>query len=218
MAQQLQKLGREVPLLVVIDSVPANTGGGSHRLSPRYNGKLIRNIPRWAANDLALNFSWSGLYRRASHKLKAFIEGLPIARRSKEELAQHRAKVFVTAGAYSESTNAFMQTFALTLAKYVPKPYSGQVVLYKARTDPLFKVREIDLKWRKIASRLDVVQVNGTHNTVLDESNVPLLAKDLNARLKECRQRDLQDSPEAVTGSQYALRGRSEMPAGLETV
>jgi thioesterase domain-containing protein/acyl carrier protein len=218
MAQQLQKLGREVPLLVVIDSVPANTGGGSHRLSPRYNGKLIRNIPRWAANDLALNFSWSGLYRRASHKVKAFIEGIPIARRSKEELAQHRAKVFVTAGAYSESTNAFMQTFALTLAKYVPKPYSGQVVLYKARTDPLFKVREIDLKWRKIASRLDVVQVNGTHNTVLDESNVPLLAKDLNARLKECRQRALQDSPEAVTGSQYALRGRSEMPAGLETV
>jgi len=209
MAQQLERLGHEVPLVVVIDSAPANTGAGSHRLSPGYNAKLIRNIPRWAADDLARNFSWRDLYRRARRKLKGFIGGIPISRRSAEEMTQYRAKALVTASAYSESTNAFMRTFSVTLAKYIPKPYSGHVVLYKARTEPLFKVRELDLKWKKIASRLDVVDVKGTHNTVLEESNVPLLAADLNARLRHYRRRALRDanSREPEIGGQYGLGG-----------
>jgi thioesterase domain-containing protein len=191
MAQQLKQDGHDVPLVVAIDSVPANTGHGGHRLSLRYMWKVIRNVPRWASDDLAQNFSWSEFFQRTMRKCKGGIERVWIARRSEEEIRQRRARAFVKAGIYSESTNAFMQAFYLILAKYVPKPYSGPVVLYKARTEPLFKAREIDLRWKRIASDLEIVEVPGTHITVMDERNVECLAQDLDARLRKCRQRAL---------------------------
>jgi thioesterase domain-containing protein len=59
------------------------------------------------------------------------------------------------------------------------------------RREPLFRVRELDLKWKKIATDLEIVKVNGSHITVSDESNVGLLAQDLNERLRQCRQGSL---------------------------
>jgi len=156
-----------------------------------YYWKVIRNVPRWVADDLAFRFSWSRLFRRVIHKSGSLIKRIAVARRDKEEIARHRAEVFVSAGAYSESTNEFMKALYLTLGKYVPKLYTGRTVLYMTRTEPLFRVRELDLKWKKIATDLEIVRVDGTHLTVLDESNVGLLAQDLNARLKQCRQRAL---------------------------
>jgi thioesterase domain-containing protein len=188
MAQQLKEGGREVALLVSIDSAPANTGGGSGRFSWTYYWKVICNVPRWVADDLSFRFSWSRFFRRVVHKSGLLIKGIAVTGRNEEEIARHRAEVFVSAGAYSESTNEFMKALYLTLGRYAPKLYTGRTVLYVARTEPLFRVRELDLKWKKIATDLEIVQVNGTHITVLDENNVELLAQDLDARLRECRQ------------------------------
>ena len=194
MAQQLREGGREVALLVSVDAAPANTGGGSPRFSMGYYWKVIRNVPRWVADDLAFRFSWSHLFRRVIHKSSSLIKRIAVARSNKEEIARYRAEAFVSAGAYSESTNEFMKAFYLTLGRYVPKPYRGRTVLYMTRTEPLFRVRGLDLKWKKISTDLEIVRVNGTHLTVLDENNVGLLAQDLNARLRECRARALSDA------------------------
>jgi thioesterase domain-containing protein/acyl carrier protein len=191
MAQQLKEAGQKVALLVSIDAAPGNTGGGSQGRNLIYYWKLLRNLPHWAVDDLAFRFSWANFFRRVGHKSRRLVEGIAVSWESKEEIVQRRARVFVSAGAYSESTKAFMETLYLTLAKYVPKPYTGRVVLYKTRTEPLFRIRELDLKWKKIATNLEIIQVNGTHITVLDEANVGLLAEDLNERLRECRLRAL---------------------------
>jgi amino acid adenylation domain-containing protein len=191
MAQQLREGGREVALLVSIDAAPANTGGGSPRLSMSYYWKVMRNVPRWVADDLAFNFSWSRFFQRVIHKCSGLIKGISVSKRSRDEIARYRAEAFVSAGDYSESANEFMKTLYLTLCRYVPKLYTGRTVLYVARAEPFLRVRELDLKWTKIATDLEIVQVNGTHITVLDESNVELLAQDLNARLKKCRQHTL---------------------------
>jgi thioesterase domain-containing protein len=194
MAQQLQKEGHEVALLVSIDAAPANTGAGSRRFSMGYYWKVIRNVPRWVADDLAFRFSWSSFFGRLIRKCSKFVQRIAVKWESSEKIARHRVRAFVDAGAYSESTKAFMETLCLTLAKYVPKPYTGRTVLYMTRTEPLFRVRELDLKWKKIATDLEIVQVNGNHITVLDESNVGVLAQDLNARLRQCRQRALSNA------------------------
>jgi amino acid adenylation domain-containing protein len=188
MAQQLKDGGHEVALLVSIDAAVANTGAGSRRFSMGFCWKVIRNVPRWVADDLAPRFSWSRLFRRVRRKSSNVIKRIALAGGDKEKIARHRAEVFVSAGAYSESTNEFMKALYLTLGRYVPKQYTGRTVLYISRTEPLFRVRELDLKWKKIATHLEIVQVNGSHLTVLDESNVGPLAQDLNARLRQCRQ------------------------------
>ncbi|MBV8846854.1 MAG: amino acid adenylation domain-containing protein [Bryobacterales bacterium] len=194
MAQQLKEAGHEVALLVSIDSAMANTGAGSRRFSLGYCQKIIRNVPRWVADDLAQRFSWSRVVRGVIHKSRGIIKRIAVAGGDKDEIAKHRAEIFVSAGAFSESTNKFMKALYITLGRYVPKPYTGPTVLYMARTEPLFGVRELDLKWKKIATDLEIVQVKGSHLTVLDESNVGLLAQDLNARLRQCRQRALSNA------------------------
>jgi len=106
-----------------------------------------------------------------------------------------------------------MKAFYLTLGRYVPKRYTGRTVLYVARTEPLLRVRELDLKWKKIATDLEIVQVNGTHITVLDENNVGLLAQDLDARLRECRERALSHARNWEPGSK--TRGPVGPASGL---
>lgn len=209
MAQQLQAQGREVALLVSIDASPANTGGGSRRMSFRYFGKVLRNLPRWVADDLTLKFSWSRLFRRIVRKSARLIKGFAVAGYTPEEIAQRRASAFVSAGDYSQSTKAFMEVLILTLRKYSPRPYKGSVLLYKARTEPLLVAREIELKWRRIAENLEVVPVKGTHLTVLDERNVAFLAENLDNRLRECRERALSGiaNPEAEVGAPRVVAG-----------
>ena len=224
MAQQLREEGREVALLVSIDASPANTGGGSRHMSPGYFWKVLRNLPRWVADDLAMKFSWSRLFRRIVSKTARMIKGLAVAGYSPEEIAQRRASAFVSAGDYSQSTKAFMEVLILTLRKYSPRPYQGKVLLYKARTEPLLVAREIELKWRRIAENLEVVPVKGTHLTVLDDGNVSFLAEHLDTRLRECREGTLSgvvraepelSGPRAVAGSGLHSSGiQSVAPSG----
>ncbi len=80
-----------------------------------------------------------------------------------------------------------MESFYSALHRYLPKEYTGQVLLYKAKTEPVYHLLETDLAWRKIAPNLEVVPVRGTHANRIDDSQGPWLARDLNQRLKEFR-------------------------------
>jgi hypothetical protein len=53
--------------------------------------------------------------RRVVHKSSSLIRRMSVTRSDKEKIARHRAEVFVTAGAYSESTNEFIKELCLTL-------------------------------------------------------------------------------------------------------
>jgi amino acid adenylation domain-containing protein len=188
MAQQLRARGYDVPLLVSIDAAPANTGGGTSRSSPLYSWRLLCNLPYCLKNDLFVEFSLARLVRRARRRCRSIIEGWRLERgNDKMALAQHRIDAFLAGGEYSESAREFMGALYLALQRYVPKRYSGNVVLYKVRAEALLRLKEVDRKWRKIAPNLEVIPVGGNHVTVMLEKHVPGIAENLNRRFLELR-------------------------------
>lgn len=86
---------------------------------------------------------------------------------------------------YSPNQVAFMKAVYDALVAYVPKPYDGEVLLYKARTQPLYHLFELDRAWSKVTSQVDVVTVRGTHVNIVQEPFVRPLAEDLRRRLSK---------------------------------
>jgi thioesterase domain-containing protein len=53
------------------------------------------------------------------------------------------------------------------------------VLLFKAKTEPLYHLLEVEKRWSKIAQDLDVIPVRGTHDTIVREPYVRAVADNL---------------------------------------
>jgi thioesterase domain-containing protein len=68
------------------------------------------------------------------------------------------------------------------LRSYVPSPYSGKIVLFKATERDLFsnKILGSDLGWKSLAiGDFQIFDIPGDHIGILQEPNVRLLAQHL---------------------------------------
>lgn len=177
MAQQLRARGRETSLLVSIDGAPLHALGPSRRLSPRYFWKVLRNFPVWVADEFAPGFSARGLVQRVKRRLGRIAS--PGKLTEKEQV-----RVYLGDGEFSNRAVELMESFYGAVMRYVPKPYDGRVLLFQA-TEPLYDLNEVDETWKKIAPRLEIVRVRGTHASVVNEPHVLPLAAHLRKRLRE---------------------------------
>ena len=184
MAQQLKKSGRNVELLIALDGALFNTGAGTSLWNPVYYGKLLCNLPHWITDDLMVEFSFRVFARRVWDKLASLsriaTQSLIGNKKASEEVAG-----FMDVSFYSPKQVAFMKAVYDALVAYVPKPFDGAVLLYKARTQPLYHLFELDRAWSKVTSQVDVVTVRGTHVNIVQEPFVRPLAEDLRRRLSK---------------------------------
>ncbi|MBV9267068.1 MAG: amino acid adenylation domain-containing protein [Acidobacteriaceae bacterium] len=187
MAQQLQARGRNVGLLVAIDAAPPNTGVPESRKTLRYYCDLVRNVPRWIADELIATFSWRQFFIRAVRRLSSPVKRVLANRRGSDARIKYTIDRINKAGNYPERTRVFIDAFYRILLRYKPKPYNGRVVLYKAMTQDLSSLREPERVWKALATHVDVVPVRGTHVSLLEERHCQQFADDLNARLKPFR-------------------------------
>jgi len=81
--------------------------------------------------------------------------------------------------AFSKDYVAFMNAMYAALHRYVPRAYAGRVLLYQAKTQPLYHLLEVDRAWGRIARHLEVVKVRGTHVSLVREPHVRPIAAHL---------------------------------------
>jgi thioesterase domain-containing protein len=186
MAQQLIDRGRDVILLVALDGLPFNTGAGISPWNPLYCYKLACNLPRWLRDDLMKNWSRWLFVKRVLNKAITLckmamsgIRGEPMAR-------GHAIQSFVDTSSYPDAQVSFMKALFDALRRYVPKEYSGDVLVYVAKTQPLFHLLQVEAVWTKIAAQLEIVAVGGTHLSMIENPRVVALADHLRKRLREC--------------------------------
>jgi acyl transferase domain-containing protein/thioesterase domain-containing protein/acyl carrier protein len=189
MAQELRARGKEVALLVSIDGIPFNTGTATSRYSPVYWWKVVRNLPHWIAEDLLPDFSWQGFARRVANKLRGKLTA------SKHGHTQQQVRKFLYGAEFSDQAIVVMESFYASVLRYIPKPYSGRVLLFQATAEPMFALEEVDLAWKKLAADLEIVRIRGTHQTVVDASRIGPLAAALNLRLRALREKALERTP-----------------------
>ncbi|MGD0906496.1 MAG: amino acid adenylation domain-containing protein [Candidatus Acidiferrales bacterium] len=79
--------------------------------------------------------------------------------------------------------------------EYVPRPYSGDVILFRASKQLAGQNSDEFLGWKRVlGGNLDVCEVPGHQQTVLLQPNVSKLAQEFSSRLKTVQLRDRGDS------------------------
>jgi thioesterase domain-containing protein/acyl carrier protein len=185
-AQQLTAAGQEVALVVVIQSIHPDSMG----FKPGINV-----FHRW--------------WYRATKRINLELENLSyrgkgyIAERSRHAWNRVRAKAAIAFGnrTHKEAAgpsrlrmNYILEALAIehqkAMAKYVPRPYGGDVLLFRASKQLSGLMADEYLGWKSaLHGNLDVCEVPGHQQNLMLEPNVSPLAKELSARLEAAQHR-----------------------------
>jgi thioesterase domain-containing protein len=84
---------------------------------------------------------------------------------------------------YPPAQRQFINRLVNALFSYAPGDYSGDVVVYEAKTTPLLYLPQIGPRWRRLAPKSAVVEIIGTHLGMMHEPYVDELAKDMRTRI-----------------------------------
>ena len=152
---------------MVFDGELFNTGADLSMFHPMYWMKLLWNVPRWIRDVLVVDYTFRTLCKKllikaiaASKSIKAKTKGGGIS-------AGHAVEGFIDLGACTPEHAAFMKTLFENQYAYVPKPYSGRLLVCVAKTQGLVYLRQVEIAWRKIAPSADVKHFEGTHTSMM---------------------------------------------------
>jgi amino acid adenylation domain-containing protein len=184
MAQQLTAAGEEVGLLVMLESSPPNV---NHKQS-------------WSAT--AAKYSIENIVEN----VKDFVQVSPeeklamLKTKSRKLTERFRKKIVPVQGSepvalsqildlstYPEGYVTYAETHWEALTHYYPQPYRGEITLFRAKKQGLSNFNHA-LSWDALAGeRVNVTVVPGTHESMLQEPNVQIVAAKLRGLLEAAR-------------------------------
>ncbi|GAB4501493.1 MAG: amino acid adenylation domain-containing protein [Anaerolineales bacterium] len=170
MARQLRAAGEEVGLAALFDAYapdyPQLLPGTS---AAQYKLSVHRNTLRLHGFFGQVNYLW----RRASKRLGKIFSAISSALLKFFHLPLPRlAHYNEIARLVDEAGSAFR-----------PQPYAGEILLYRASIQPENIVPDESLGWGKYVSNLRIVDVEGTHNSIMKSPHLDALAARLLAEL-----------------------------------
>jgi amino acid adenylation domain-containing protein len=211
MARQLHVRGETVGLLAVIDQ-RSHPGRNRQPFRPAFLLESLRNIPRWVRFDLCAT-SPRTLLSRAWLRLRAMVPRRGTDPSSGERVA---GAAFDLARLSESSRQVLGYHFGL-LSGYTPRHYPGRLTLFRAQAQSLTRLQARDLGWGGLTERVEVIDIPGSHDTLLKEPHVRVLAERLGASLQSSQAaiglgpaftNSAAPSGAAVSGSQEPRRWR----------
>jgi thioesterase domain-containing protein len=181
MARQLVALGRDVRLVAIIDSGPPRADAGTIMGSLAAIGLFLQNAPRWLSTAFREAYTRAALARfwRSAKNLVRQVSG-----------GCQTAREIFDVSAWPPELIVQANTNLRALARYRYGPYDGRIVLFRARTSPLFHSHGREFGWRAFArGGLEVVDLPGSHGTVTTEPHVQVLARALRESLEQAMER-----------------------------
>ena len=98
---------------------------------------------------------------------------------------QGRLHLDVALHPLSTAQKSFINRLFASLYTYIPKEFSGDVVVYEAKITPLLYLPQIGRTWNKFAPQSTILRIVGTHISMMREPYVEALAMDLRRRIAE---------------------------------
>jgi thioesterase domain-containing protein len=186
MAQELHAQGQHVALLAILDHTPPPIRYCSAIRRPSFLIEFIRNAPWWIADDL-LHYGVADVLGRIRLRARAAMARMTrLVTRDRAKFSAPEVETLFDLSRMPPDFQRVLEMHYKVLRSYQARVYPGSVVLFRARTRPLFRLYGDDLGWRGIASGgLTICVVPGNHETILKEPNVGYLAEQLEALLRE---------------------------------
>lgn len=184
MVDKLRARGREVGPLLVIDGVPENAGAAISRWQARYWIELARNVRGWFNHgDLMRSGTLRSLLWSIANNAAAIGKGAMGLKRGQKLGGGYAIEGIMDVSRYPPDHKSFVNRLFRSLFAYTPKSYSGNVVVYEATVKPLLYLPQIGHMWRKFARQAEVVEIVGTHISMMHEPYVESLANDMRRRI-----------------------------------
>jgi len=185
MADNLRSRGREVGPLIVIDGVPENTGV-TLRWTLRNWIDLASNLRGWLVHgDLMRNRTFRSLAWSLTNNAYSIAKAAVGLKRGQKLGGGYSLEGMMDLSPYEPPHRLFIDRLFAALFAYVPKAYSGSVVVYEAKITPLLYLPQIGRTWRAFTPQAEVVDIIGTHISMMREPYVDSLAKDMRMRISE---------------------------------
>ena len=185
-AEKLRARGREIGPLVAIDGVPENIRVAPWRWEPMYVRELLRNIYGWFNHaEVMRSRSLQSLAWSISKNLSALGKGFLGMDRARKLRGGYAVESIMDVSRFQPVHVSFINRLFNALFAYKVSEYTGHVVVYEAAVKPLLQLPQIGRKWRKLAPNVEVVEIVGTHNTMMHAPYVDVLAKDLRERIEK---------------------------------
>ena len=180
-ARQLQEANFAVGLLLIVDTGPEQLRGNSRWTSMRNLLRFIANVPPWVMN-FAVNTTASQKMYVLRRKFRSW------RRRFAAMVARQPATIHlddaIDTRRVPDDFRKCMETNYHAFQSYSPGPYSGRLVLFRAKMRPLLHGFTPDLNWRQVVTGgVEVIQIPGNHGSILQRPNVDLLATQVQAIL-----------------------------------
>jgi thioesterase domain-containing protein len=186
MGEALRQRGREVGPLLVIDGVPENTGIGVRRWGPRYWLDLLRNARGWFSHgDLMRQRTLQSLIWSITNNASAIGKSVIGLKRGEKIGGGYAIEGIMDVSRYDPAHKSFVNRLFGALFAYAPKGYTGEVVVYEAGVKPLLYLPKIGHTWSRFAPQSVVVEIVGTHISMMHEPYVPALAADMRKRISD---------------------------------
>jgi len=185
MADNLRARGREVGPLIVIDGVPENTGV-TLRWTLRNWIDLAGNLRGWLVHgDLMRNRTLRSLVWSLTNNAYTIAKAAVGLKRGQKFGGGYSIEGMMDLSPYQPPHRLFINRLFAALFAYVPKAYSGSVVVYEAKITPLLHLPQIGRTWHAFTPQAEVVDIIGTHISMMREPYVDSLAKDMRMRISE---------------------------------
>jgi thioesterase domain-containing protein len=181
-ARQIRAMGGEVRLLAILDTGPPPKTSFLRLL--RYPWLVLKNLPLWITEDL-LRTSLRKNLARVKRNIKAWMRrALGISAligRSRVEVE----RIFDMAGT-KPSHRKIMEDNLRLFNAYVPRPYPGHIMLFRARARPLLHSFDPDLGWDGLAAGgVEIHVLPGNHLDLMVEPALGAIAERLAERLSK---------------------------------
>jgi thioesterase domain-containing protein len=170
MAQQLTQLGEAVACLAILD-----TPAPSHKLSFCQSLKFLLGTALWSTLPFLLHYGDLASQRWQVHhswlaRWQWSALGRLISEESRLQLFDESAIRSILPIVYANSQAAY---------RYLPKPYSGQITLFKAAEQPDAYRDDPTLGWSALVNDIQLHEVPGNHLSLLQPPQVQTLAQQL---------------------------------------
>ena len=181
MAQQLRARGEAVGPLVLIDAdAPESIARTS--LTADMWIEYLCNLATWPIDD---DFFRAGLAATIDRvQSKSRVVGAKLKRLLTRRDVPVDIRDALGVWLFPDQHRTFLEVHSRALQTYVPREYSGPLVLLRARTAALSAWRPPDLGWGPLAKGgLSITRIRGAHDNILTTPRVHSLAAQLQACL-----------------------------------
>ncbi len=188
MAQQLLADGRDVAFLGIIDTWP-------HEHLPRglrWAAHALANVPKWLKVDMATT-DWQDNVDRLGRATLAMRRRLASMLTMNTRDRDVREDMDI-----SYLPNHVQQTYETNFKAFLayrPKPYPGHVTLFRAYAQPLNGPHGHDLGWGTLTPSVTVIEIPGSHSSLMAQPDVLDLARALRQALAVARAKQAPCSP-----------------------